>query len=311
MKLFILNILNKYRWFEIYLFTFQRYNIKKIFLPLYLFNFLNFFLTFFFNFFYKNFVVKFFYLINRFLSLKNDNLKNKRLKNKTCFIIANGPSLTPKDLIRADKANNDIFVCNHFLLVNQVKKINIKYNVLGDIGYINNFKKKKKKSWLYKMSQEKKQPEIYYFPHFFKKDLEKRISFKNSKIKYYKELPYPTEEYMPNYFDLETGIPWSYNISVSMINLAIAIGYNKINLLGFDTSFHLNNDFYEQKMYNKISKTKKNIFKYRLVSSASNLQGMWSTYRILKSHEKIKFYCKKNNIIIKNLSRSGILDVYE
>ena len=39
--------------------------------------------------------------------------------------------------------------------------------------------------------------------------------------------------------------------------------------------------------------------------------GLYAHTTIIKSHEKIKFYCKKNNIIIKNLSRSGILDVYE
>jgi len=306
MKFFLVNIFNKYRWFEIYLFTFKKFNVKKIFLPLYLFNFLNFFLVFLLNFFYKNFVVKFFYLINTFLSLKKKNLKNK-----TCFLVSNGPSLTRKDLLKVGNANKDIFVCNNFLLINPVKKINIKYNVLVDVGYINDLKKRKKKSWLYKMSQVKKQPEVYYFPHYFQKDLEKKISFKNSEIKYFKELPYPTEEYVPNYFDLETGIPWSYNVSVSMINLAIANGYNRINLMGFDTSLHLNEDYFEGNKYNKVSNRKKNTFKYRLIRSASNLQGMWSTYRFLKSHENIKFYCKKNNIIIKNLSNSGILDTYE
>jgi hypothetical protein len=306
MKKFLLNTFNKHRWFEIYLFTFQRYNINKIFIPLYLFNFLNFFFVFFFNFFYKNFIVKFFYFINICSSLKKKNLKNK-----TCFLVGNGPSLTQKDLLKVNNENKDIFVCNNFLLVNRVTKINIKYNVLCDVGYINDLKKRKKRSWLYKMSQVKKQPEVYCFPHYFQKNLKKNISFKNSEIKYFKELPYPTEEYVPNYFDLKTGIPWSYNVSVSMINLAIAIGYNRINLIGFDTSFHLNEDYYEGKKYNKVSNRKKNTSKYRLIRSSSNLLGMWSTYRFLKSHENIKFYCKKNNIIIKNLSNSGILDVYD
>jgi hypothetical protein len=256
------------------------------------------------NFLYENIFVKTFYFINVFLSSKT-----KTLKNKTCFLVSNGPSLTKKDLLKINNSK-DIFVCNNFLLVNQVKKINIKYNVLVDVGYISDLKKRKKKSWLHQMSHVKKQPEVYYFPYYFQKNLEKNISFENSEIKYFKELPYPAEEYMPNYFDLETGIPWSYNVSVSMINLAIAIGYNRINLIGFDTSFHLNEDFYEGKKYNKVSRRKKNTFKYRLIRSSSNLLGMWSTYRFLKSHENIKFYCKKNNIIIKNMSNGGILDVY-
>jgi len=305
MKRSLLDIINNIRWFSIYLFTFQKFNTKKIFFFLYLFNFINLFLIFFINFIYKNLFVRTIYSINALFYLKK-----VPLLNKTCFLIANGPSLKKKDLLKINKTT-DIFVCNNFVLVNKVTSIKIKYNVLTDIDYINDLKKRKKKSWLCQMSHIEKQPEFYVFPYHFKKNLENNNIFKNSNIKYFQELPYPTVEYMPNYFDIKTGIPWSYNVSISMINLAIAMGYNKINLLGFDGTFHLNEDFYEEKKYNKVSNRKKNNFKYRLIRSSSNLIGIWSTYRFLKSHENIKFYCKKNNIIIKNFSSAGILDVYE
>jgi len=160
------------------------------------------------------------------------------------------------------------------------------------------------------MSKIKKQPKFYYFPSYFKKNLKKKINFENTQVKYFNELPYPTEEYMPNYFDLETGIPWSYNVSITMINLAIGMGYKNINLIGFDGSFHLNENYYQKKRYNRVSLRKKNTSKYRLIQNCSNILGMRSTYRFLKSHENIKFYCKKTNILIKNLSKGGIPDTY-
>jgi hypothetical protein len=300
---FFRNILNKARWFDLYLLTFQKHNVKKIFLPLYAFSFINLFVICTANAFWKFFFVKPVYAINALLSSRQ-----KPPTNKSCFILANGPSLTKKKLLKIN--SQDVFVCNNFLLVNSVKTLNIKYNVITDIGYIGNLKKRKKKSWLYLMSKIKKQPEVLFFPSYFRKSLKTLINFGSTKVNYFKELPYPTEEYIPNHFDLKTGIPWSYNVSISMINLAVGMGYKNIKLIGFDTTQHLGSDYYERKKYNKIGLRKKNTSKYRLIENCSNILGMWSTYRFLKAHENIKRYCKKNNIIIKNLSNTGILDTY-
>ena len=307
---FIRDKKNKFNWFYVSNKTIKIRGTRKFFFILFLFDNIKLLLNYLIDKFFSFIFIDFFYFLNNFFYNKKNFIKDGE-----CFIIGNGPSLDDKDLEKIKNLN--VFVINNFLLVNTIK---LKYCkcVITDTFYLRNFLKYKKDSFLYEVVSKNLDTD-FYFPITFKKILNKQNLIKSDKINYFYELPYAVEENSIKYkLNFNSGIPWSHNVLISSICLAISMGYKKINLLGADTTHHFDKNHFKGSIYTDMLKKRDSLYrdnikknlKYRLIDNCENHIGMWSTFRTLSAHKNIKDYADRQGILITNYSKNGILDVY-
>lgn len=307
---FLRDKINEFNWFYVSNKTIKIRGARKFFLILFLFNHIKLLLVYIIDKAFSFFFIDFLYSLNNFIYNKKNNIVDGK-----CFIVGNGPSLNNKDLEKIK--NLDVFVVNNFLLVNKIKFNKCKC-VITDTFYLQNFLNYKKDSFLYEIIL--KNPEVdFYLPIIFKKTLKEQNLIKSEKINFFYELPYAAEENnIISKLNFNSGIPWSHNVLISSICIAISKGYKNINLLGVDMTHHLDKTHFLGNIYTDIIKekdlnykdNKKKNLSYSLIDNCENYMGMWSTYRAFSAHKNIKSYADKQGILITNYSRGGVLDVY-
>jgi len=304
------NKINNFIWFNVSNRTIKIRGTRKVFLLLVFVDNLKLIFFYVFEKLYSFLFIDFIYSINKIFYYK----KNQIIDNE-CFIVGNGPSLNSEDLEKIK--NLDVFVTNNFLIVNKIK-LNKSKCIITDTFYLNNFLKYKRDSFLYELISNNLNTD-FFFPITFKEVLNKQALIKSNKINYFYELPYAAEENkIISNLNFNSGIPWSHNVLISAICIAISKGYKKINLLGADTTHHLDKNHFQGRVYTDMlakrdasyrSGTEKNK-RFRLIDNCENYIGMWSTFRIFMAHKNIKDYADRHGIVITNYSKGGILDVY-
>lgn len=317
-------LLNNLRWFAIPITSFRRdkHSILNIFnnifflinivklLIISLIEFIHFFL------------IKFYYFFLRKIEVSSLSI---RRNHKRCFIIGNGPSLNDLNLKKIKNA--DIFVCNYFCFSKASKQIEPTYYTLTDGAFFDpsesynheskNIKQiiKKNKFILSKILKNNSKKTKFLIPIRFKKNLKSLNVIPHSRINYFNELPYPIEEVLPAEIDNKFGVPFSLNVLISNLNLAISLRYKEIYLIGADQDHYLSEKYTFNLRSRKFPlqkyfvKHKKN--KFQLIDANKNILGFWSMYRTFKAFQNISIYAKKKNITIINCSTRGILDTFE
>lgn len=212
-------------------------------------------------------------------------LKNKH-KNKRAFIIANGPSLKPRDL---DLLKNEITLASNkiYLAFEQTNWRPSYYFVTDGLVYTQNYKKidqlrLNKFFSSHMISLKKKMKDSTYFSLSYQQPAQ----FKTNPI-----------------FGIYSGSTVTY----VMLEFAIYMGIKEIYLIGLDFNFELPNNVSSKEL---ICEGEMNHFHkgYRKIGekwTKPNLQLQRDAFL------KAKDYCKKNNIKIYNVSKNTKLDVFE
>lgn len=286
------------------------------------------------NFFMKNLI---FFNIEIKKIYKKKIYLNKDNKNKICFIIGNGPSIKNFNLSRLNKF--DTFSVNNIYKHKYFKKFNLKYLCLYDGAYFNPTKDYHPISKKNPYTKEKVK-ELYLrslpFNNLIKKDttliFPEQVSyksqcmfkfFKNKKIIYLNLLSHHMSDFIPKNINLETGIPFTYNVIPWTICFAILLNYKKIYLVGCEQNMYINSDAHffknkknikeECKISNNIKNKKllNKITQKQLYPGCSNHLAIWSTEKILQYHINLNEFAKGKGIKIYDCSKKGILDMYE
>ncbi len=104
--------------------------------------------------------------------------------------------------------------------------------------------------------------------------------------------------------DLKKGFSMNYSVVCFAIELAIYMGFTEIYLLGVDHNY--------PKEIKKTGKTiRKNVQEHFQGGSYSNGAVSYYIDTVTGCFEAYKQYAKKNNIVIKNATRGGKLEVFE
>lgn len=223
---------------------------------------------------------------NRFIELKNV------ANNKRCFIIGNGPSLKIEDLEKLKY--EDTFAVNRIYKIFGKTKWRPTYYCSHDTKILNEI--------IYDLDNELKSCKIIFLNSSFKG----KIQFILCKSPYYffgvqKEF-YPNK---PNFSEkVEKGLYEGYTVIYTCIQLAVYMGYKEIYLLGLDHSYNL------VKMADGTIKEEE--------GKANYMQGVEGKNYFLPqlektelSYKKAREVCEAKNILIKNATRGGKLEVFE
>ena len=299
-------LLNNFRWFTISISSFRRdiNNNLNIFNNIFfLINLIKLLIVALIEFIHL-LLIKFYYFFLRKIEVPNLYIKRN---HERCFVIGNGPSLN--DLKLKKIKNADIFVCNYFCFSKASNQIEPTYYTLTDGAFFdpresyNHRSKsikqiiKKNKFILSKILKNNSKKTKFLIPIRFKKKLKSLNVIPDSRINYFNELPYPIEEVLPVKIDNKIGVPYSLNVLISNLSLAISLRYKEIYLVGADQDHYLSEkytyNFKSKKFALKkyiIENKKKN---FQLISANKNILGFWSMYRTFKAFENISIYAKK------------------
>lgn len=222
--------------------------------------------------------------------------KIRKYKNihqgEACYIIGNGPSLTPEDLDLIEGkysfASNAIFnifdktnwrptyyCCEDFAVLNnlfdEINLLKCKQKFISNWARKNGYKFR---DCIYMLSQP------FYIINIY--------NYKRSYIK----------EEISDY--LNTG----FTISYSMIQLAIYMGFKKIYLLGMDFSMPFYKDKYGFTHYSGDVKA-------HFDGGDSINKPILNKYSYKYAFENARKYCDTHGIVIRNATRGGKLDVID
>jgi len=254
-----------------------------------------------------------------FFSSRSSASKIKKIKpkGKSCYVIANGPSLTKEiDFITNDRELNSILVLNFFCNSKMFFDLQPEYYCISDPLVFNSedgylripevlddfIINMNKVSW----------PCVLFFPqHFSTSFVLNKINNNNINFCTFNSTPLLGESKIVfNLFKRNLGMPIPESVIISGIFLAINIGYKKIDLFGVDHSWirdfkvdaSNSSSFFLAHFYGASSRTKND----RSVS-----QFLISQYRLFRSHEVLEHYARVNNITIINNTKDSLIDSYE
>ena len=235
------------------------------------------------------------YIKNFRLLSKNNILKGIK-KGKTVFILANGPSLNNFD--RSILDGKDVIVMNNFDLCKWKNDVNIVAHCIGEpiesshwgddqIEISNNTNAKN-----------------YWYHYSVRSHIMRYENIDKSKSFFFMAPVIPEKFFFNKSIDLSS-VTLGYSTTAQMsIMVAVFMGYNKINLLGFDHDLLKNRNivphFYEEGkgaiVVDKSNHSYFSLMKYYI--------KMWDRYYCLKK------VADKNNIQIINLTKNSFLDVF-
>ena len=236
-----------------------------------------------------------FYILRKIYCKRLEELKNS-YSGKSCFIIGNGPSLTPADLeLIKDKysfASNRIYsIFNHtswrpsFYCIQDsilIREVNEKISELK-LGQIFNFFSLN--SWKYYTKKIKNNKSNYfYFLDTNVKNIDSFLGLKNNVSKRVYE---------------------GRSITVSALQIAIFMGFTKIYLLGVDhtSSIKIENDL--------ITRDNSIIDYFSGIDNDGITKRPYYKDFTEKAYMRLKQYAERNNIEIINLTRGGKLEIFK
>lgn len=217
-----------------------------------------------------------------------NNVANK----KRCFIIGNGPSLKIDDLKKL--INEDTFAVNRIFKIFGKTNWRPTYYCSHDTKVLNEI--------ICDLDKELEDCKIIFLNSSFKG----KAQFNFSKPPYYffgiqKEF-YPNKPKFSK--KVEKGLYEGYTVIYTCIQLAVYMGYKEIYLLGLDHSYNL------VKMADGTLKEEEGKINY--------MQGLEGKNYFLPqlektelSYKKAKEVCEAKNILIKNATRGGKLEIFE
>lgn len=216
-------------------------------------------------------------------------------KNERCFIIGNGPSLTSEDL---DKIENEYcFAANRIYQMFDKTKWRPQCYLCVDSFVLNDVKDK-----ICNLD----------IPHIMVHMEGKKLHLRNNK----RSIIYINNYYlfMVNRHKLIKNIEFSSQlekyfiagetVTYNAIQLAAYMGFKEIYLLGIDHN-------YSKKMDSKGNLVIDNSIKDYFGDLPSNDYSIQNIETSTAAYEAAREYCENNNIIIKNLTRGGKLEVFE
>lgn len=251
---------------------------------------------------------------------RNLALKNK-FKGRRCFIIGNGPSLNDQNLLKL--ANEETFVVNNFWKYPQFNLLKPKNYVVLDSGSIKQesiyFKDVLKKELIRMEENKSEYPARFFFnlPGFYY-DLVRETGLLTNKEVYYIIPDGFFKDNLKFNLEIDKMIPWTKNVVLSCIIIAIYMGFEEIYLLGCEHSFlvpinpldfEAKSHFYEVEL--KVPKNREEqlytgLFIQPYEERIDQIKALFRNYRLLK---------KKINIInpgvkILNATPNSYLDVF-
>jgi len=262
-------------------------------------------------------------IIKHYLCLMTKNnyretmLNNKKYKNsasnKRCFILGNGPSLNDVN-IKLLK-NEDVFTVNQINRNSIFNKIKPKYHCIVDVCFFFLDDKDPGEAERLKYIKQLQSNEdlVCIFPYSSKPFFDS-LNFSN-KIIYFNWIQDEKKAIKP--LDMTKGIPLVSTVVQAAIYSAIYFGYREIYLLGVENT-HYNSllskieeidSVEESHAYNYTKAEREVILKKK--RGFNNELVFKSFYCVFRKYNNINDFCKKNNILIKNLTGCGILDVFE
>lgn len=209
-------------------------------------------------------------------------------KGETCFVVATGPSLTFEDLDAIADARIFCFGMNSCVLA--LDKTRWKPDILG---IEDEFVYKKIEKQLVEASHNKFKGKIWV------SDLLASI-FKSARNFYIYPHHYLDHKYDPNKIlelkfsdDLYVNVYDGYSIALSLMQLAVYMGFKRICLIGSDCNY---------------KQAKKNFIEHgaNVKFEANDIAGT----RIIAAHSKFKEFADQHKVQVINCTRGGMLEVY-
>lgn len=247
------------------------------------------------------------FIISR-IDVKNGNWSKIDKTSESCIVIANGPSTKEIMNIDLEKLSKkiDIITLNYSI---SNKKIPTKAHILADPEF---FQEKDTISESVKNFYDVLN--LYtdrinlYVPHHYYQCAVKNVKNKNISI-----FSFPTSQHeygIPSKKEIETGLFGfgAQTVTISAICMALASGYKKIYVIGFDLNYSfivdkdlklyvIDSHFYEDK--NKV------YIEWKI------LEFYKALYRMHFESKNIQTYIKKYGIEIYNLSEESCIDVFK
>lgn len=247
---------------------------------------------------------------------RNTGLKNAKAGGR-CFILGNGPSLNTQDLKRL--ANEETFVVNTFWNHPQYKEINPKYHIVIDwdvfprSGQKNNFFSDE---LLQKCEFLSSCPTKFFFHAFGKEFIEKKCLLKNNSIYYLLNQGILDDNLRFN-IEIDKTIPYTKNVIVAAIMIAIYMGFEEIYLLGCEHDFlaYPQQNHYERFPHffkNPYDLEKKELTDYYAMAIMPYEKHVYSTLVLFKNYRllKEKIAKEKPDVKIYNATPNSFLDVF-
>lgn len=219
-------------------------------------------------------------------------------QGERCFLIGNGPSLTPEDLERIK--NEKSFACN--IIYRMFPKVSWRptYYFISDVVAV------------YAVLKDQKLAEVTKQPLFVNSDAYKKIKddFVDAiSVHCVNQRAYKVSSNILAYY-----IPAQATVMTFMIEMAIYMGFKEIYLLGVDctntfVAGHFGDDYTDETVdeYN-LKRMRKKLNKPNLTLEEL---GEERRERSLDAYEKLNQYAKKKGVKLYNATRGGALNVFE
>jgi hypothetical protein len=234
-------------------------------------------------------------------------LASMRLTER-CFIVGTGPSLKGVDLISLSP--HLVLGLNSWYLHPQFPKIENKLCIFGGMAEVGN----KEALYVYRQEIVDKTSSVPAIVSVFDEDILFQTSNTDGKRFYFYDVDQPIEQLSKR--GIKLGEPFYHcnNVAIVALQLAIALGYKEIVLLGMDHDMvrhaieRTNSHFYqpEESTVNRLTDVKF-IEGTMFPDIGYVFKGngwMWDTYRALRE------YANSEGINIYNASSRSILDVF-
>lgn len=265
----------------------------------------------------KVFIKHYFYLLTK-KDYRYTRLSNKKYKNiasgKRCFILGNGPSLN--DLNTELLKNEDIFTVNQINRSSIFNRIKPKYHCIADSDFffLNDKDPGEAERLKYIKQLQSNEDLVCIFPYSSKPFFDS-LGFSN-KIIYFNVYNEVTKKEI-KHINMTSAMPSIRTVVQVAIYSAIYFGYDEIYLLGVENTNYnslLNrigeiDGVEETHVYNYTHAEREAIIKKK--NNHNNEFVFKNFYELFKIYKNIDCFCKINRILIKNLTGSGILDIFE
>ncbi len=226
----------------------------------------------------------------RRLGTKRDSLLREicsRRSSKRCFIVGNGPSLTPADLDSI--ADEDSFAANHIFNIYEKTLWRPTFYVIQD-----RYTKLDRSLNLIECEY------MFLGSYFLRKN---NFIIPSNAYPFFDRRDIGNRKYLSFSDDIKKYVSVNYTVTYSMMQIAVALGYSEIYLLGID-------HFYSIETNEKGAVVRRNSVKNHAYDDkqevVANVQGMELAYR------SARLYADQSvNIKIMNATRGGHLEVFE
>jgi len=256
----------------------------------------------------------------------------KRLLPKTkcesCYILGNGPSLNTDLNIVLKIPSDDLFAVNHFGLSALYQTLKPKYYIIADPGFYGGYvldadEQARVDNLLITLKKTTCWPLTFITP-FAAQGIFKELLKENKNINvvgFNKVNTWKGFKWFDRWvFNNQWAIVSGFNVIISAIHLAIAIGFKKIYLLGVDHSWHKNTivgddnklyvcdvHFYDEnpKLTPILVEEKGKIRSEKYHEQLSHLKKTFESYHYIQD------YARDINVKILNCTSNSYIDAFE